>query len=168
MEAMISCFLLVFNMLLIVANIILRRFFNSPIFGSTELVRYLSLCAASFALSDNEWVDGNVNMTLLLEMMSNKTRDIMVFLGNVFCAVSFVLISYLLIIQAISKYTKGDITTELGIPIWIPASILAFGFVVLTLMIAIKSVILGWALKTGEKIDFRNIEPVSDDEKVLE
>ena len=40
--------------LVIILNIIFRRFFRAPIFGSTEIVRYMALCAASFSIIENE------------------------------------------------------------------------------------------------------------------
>jgi TRAP-type C4-dicarboxylate transport system permease small subunit len=150
--------------MLVVANIVLRRFFNAPIFGSTEIVRYVSLAAASFALAENEWIDGNVKMTVLLESMSKKAYDLFILIGNVVCSAVFILISYLLILQSISKFAKVDVSTELSLPLWIPAAVLAFGFCVLTLSIVIKSVILVYAFKVGETLDFRHIEAPTGEE----
>jgi TRAP-type C4-dicarboxylate transport system permease small subunit len=163
-ESAIAGILLVFNMLLIVVNIILRRFFNAPIFGTTELVRYMSLCVASLALAENEWLDGNIKMNLLFEIMSQKTRDILILFGNVACSIIFLLISYLLILQAISKFAKVDVSMELGLPLWVPSAVLAFGFCALTISIIIKSMILGFALKTGEHVDFNLTNAASNEE----
>ena len=66
-EAGIAWVFLFANVLLIMTHIIMRRFFDAPIYGSIELIKYISLCAASFALAQNEWIDGNITMSLVHE-----------------------------------------------------------------------------------------------------
>lgn len=150
---------LTFNMLLIIANIIMRRFFNAPIYGSTELVRYASLVGASFGLAQNEWFEGNIKMTLLTEHIEQKAADIIRFICDVICSIAFSYISYLLIIQAVSKYIKADASTDLRLPIFVFASILAFGFIVLTICLIIKAIIQGYIVKTGTPVSLRPSNP---------
>ncbi|NLO96693.1 MAG: TRAP transporter small permease [Peptococcaceae bacterium] len=142
-------------MLLIIANIVMRRFFNAPIFGSTELVRYFSLAAASFALAQNEWFEGNIKMTLFLELVSEKLRKIILFIGSIICTAAFSYISYLLVGQAIAKYVKNDVSTELNIPIFIMAGILALGFIFLTISLLLKTIVNGYNLKNNVELDMR-------------
>lgn len=141
----------------IILNIIMRRFFNMPIFGSTEIIRYCSLGAASFALCQNEWFEGNVKMTILTETLSKKKRQILDFIVNIICTVAFMYISYLLVQQAIDKFVNKDVSIELNFPLFIAAGILAGGVILLTICILIKTISNAYSLKTGENFDLRTI-----------
>lgn len=154
------------NMLIIIANIIMRRFFNSPIYGSTEIVSYLSLITASFALAQNEWFDGNIRMSLVIEILPHKLSQWLIFIDYIICSVAFVYVSYLLGDQAVRKYATGDISTDLGVPLYIFSSVLALGFAILTVCIIIKTLVYGYAAFTGEEISFRY--PSGTEEKPLE
>jgi TRAP-type C4-dicarboxylate transport system permease small subunit len=142
----------------VMVNVILRRFFNSPIYGSTEFIRYISLLSASLAIAENEWVEGNAKMSLLLEKLPKKYADTLIFISGAICSAVFILVTYLLFVQAVDKFAKVDITPELNFPVWIPAIVLAIGFCILTVTIIIKTVILGHALKSGETIYFERLK----------
>jgi TRAP-type C4-dicarboxylate transport system permease small subunit len=157
-EAAVAWVFMFVNVLLIVVNIIMRRAFGMPIYGSTEFVRYISLVAASFALAQNEWIDGNITMSLLHEKLPKKIARRLKAITNTVCAIVFVLISYLLFAQFQDKLAKRDISYELGFPIWIPALILAIGFAILTASIIIKTILLWHLEKTGDAtIVFRDL-----------
>lgn len=151
------------NVLMIIANILMRRFFGAPIWGSTEFVKYISLITASFALAQNEWFDGNIKMTLLPENLPEKARQVLMVFVNIFCAAAFALISRLLVVQAIAKFTKWDISPELQLPIFIFASVLAAGFILLTVSIALKAVLSVYTLKTGIVFNLRNIRTIEQE-----
>ena len=133
--------LLLINVLLIISNIIARRFFNAPILGSTEYVQYLSLISASLALAQNEWFNGNIKMSLFLEMMSDKLRRIFVIGADLISSAAFCFISYLLVKQAVSKYIVADVTSTLKLPMWVFAAFLAFGVILLTICLILKMII---------------------------
>ena len=158
-EIYVAWVLMFFVMMLVITNIILRRFFGSPIYGSTELVRYLSLCVASFALAQNEWIDGNITMTLIQERIkSKKAVGIIMAVTTTICALVFILISYLFCMQVNTRITNHDITAELKMPIWIPTLIFAVGAIFLTASLIIKC-ILRWhrTIKGEPQINFRTL-----------
>lgn len=150
--ALVAGVSLTFIMLLIVANIIMRRFLGKPIFGSTEIVRYASLIGGALALAMNEWFDGNIQMTFLLENISAKKRLVIELVDYIVCSVAFIYISYLLCTQTVTKYVKLDSTTDLHMPIYIFAGILAFGFILLTICLICKSILKAHEIKTGERL----------------
>ena len=165
---MIGGIFLTINVLLVIVNIIMRRVFNAPIFGSTEYVQYISLIAGSFGLCQNEWYGGNVTMTMLQEKLSERTADWVRFICSSVSSVMFCYVSYLMINDSVAKYVKQDVTNTLAMPKWIFVAILAFGIVCLTLAIIVKTIILGYTAKTGTKINLRDPESVGADEGVLE
>ncbi len=146
---------LVLNMIVIVANIITRRFFNTPIFGSTEMVSYASLITASLALAQNEWFDGNIEMTIILEMMPKRAEKILHFVDYIICSVAFTFISYLLFQQAANKFASADYSQDLKLPVWIFTAVLAVGFVLLTICMYLKTVVYGYAAVKNEEVTLR-------------
>jgi TRAP-type C4-dicarboxylate transport system permease small subunit len=166
--AYLASALMVINVMVIILNIIMRRFFNMPIFGSTEFIRYISLGTASMALCQNEWVDGNIRMSLILEHLKKKTVHAIIFVVNLICSGAFAFISYLLIDQAIDKYFKNDVSPELYFPMWIPAAVLSVGFCVLTATLICKLFVSLYTLKTGEEVNLRGLVIGTSEDDVVE
>ena len=153
----VAMVLLFVNVAIIIANIVMRRFFNAPIYGMTELVRYISLFVASFAIVENEWVDGNVSMTMVVDALHAKARCVTMFVANLATTVAFVVLDYLLIQQMVNKYRDMSMTVELRIRLWIPCAALVVGFVALTVVLALKTYIWAWMRKTGQVVKFSEL-----------
>lgn len=150
-----SVFLL-FNMFLILANIIMRRFFKTPIFGSTELVSYASLITASLALAQNEWFEGNIQMTLILDKLPRQISKYVVFVDYLVCSGAFVFITYLLGKSSVKQFSTGDYSQDLKLSIYIFYIILTIGFAILTACIILKTIICAYNAFTGSEIKFTN------------
>lgn len=149
--ALVASVFILFNMFLILANIVMRRFFNAPIFGSTEIVSYASLITAALALAQNEWFGGNIQMTLVTDLIPRRVSKYIVFIDNVICSCAFVFITYLLRNAAVKQMIAGDYTQDLKLPLYIFYILLAIGFGLLTVCIIIKTVICGYnAIKDGD------------------
>ena len=138
---MISNVFLFVIMMLVVVNVVSRRVFNAPIFGVTEIVCYGSLAAAAFGLSQTEWMDGNVRMTLILERTNAKFGTYLNIILNIIAFAGFSYVSYFLITQAITKFNNGQLSSEIRFPIYIVTGILAIGFVMLTFAILAKLIL---------------------------
>jgi TRAP-type C4-dicarboxylate transport system permease small subunit len=151
----ISMWFIFADIVVIVVNIIARRFFSSPIFGVTEIITYMMLCGAAFAIIENEWVDGNVNMMVLLDRMSKKARIMALFIINAATSAGSIIVAYLLIGSFVGKFVGKNMTTELHIPLAIPAAFLAIGFTCLAVVYALKTIIWYWSVKSGEEFNFR-------------
>ena len=91
--ALVGGICLFLDMAFVVVNIILRAF-NHPVFGSTEIVRYAALLAAAMGLAYNQFEDGNIKVTLVLDKLSQKGRDILGFIVECILTGGFVLIAY--------------------------------------------------------------------------
>jgi TRAP-type C4-dicarboxylate transport system permease small subunit len=132
---------LVCYMLLIVANVIMRRVFGAPIFGIIELVCYGSLISCCFALAQTEWKDGNVIMALLIENVSQKTQCLISVINSLVCFAGFCYVSYQCVRQVFIKRLNGGGTIDLHIPLWIIAVFLAVGFILLSLCLLMKFIL---------------------------
>lgn len=136
-------------MILVIVNVVMRRFFNAPIFGVTELVCYASLASASFGLAQTEWHDGNVRMTLVMEKTNAKFSTYLNLIINIIGTISFAFVAYLLVIQAINRSSQHQVSTELKIPMYIVTGILALGFVLL--LIALIAKVIFYILRIKNK-----------------
>jgi TRAP-type C4-dicarboxylate transport system permease small subunit len=166
--ALVASCTMTLTMALIILNVVLRRFFNAPIFGATEIVCYASLVTASFALGQNEWVDGNIRMTLLLEKLSVEKGYVLSFVINVITTVAFVLFTYLLAQKAIGNYQKNDISFDLHFPVWVPAMILSVGFGILAVTMAVKALAYLYSIRFGHAWDFRALAITQAGDDLLE
>ena len=143
------------DMLVVVANVIMRRFFNMPIHGATEVICYLGLATASLALFFTEWTEGNVKMTFLNEHLSERAGDILDMIINIACVPVMAYATYLIAQMAVSKFNKGDRSVELGFPMWIVALVLTIGFALITIVILCKAIVRIYDVKNGIHTDFR-------------
>ena len=165
-EATIAWILMFANVSLIIANIIMRRFADAPIFGATELVRFLALFTVCFAISQNEWIDGNVTMTLFHEIMKKKSAHILRAITDSACAIVFIFVTYLMLSQSYGRFMRHDITQELKFPTWIPALFIGLGFLSLTVCLFVKAILRWRVVKTGEEINFRGLVISQEDEAI--
>lgn len=161
----ISNFFLFVLMMLVVINVVMRRVFNAPIFGVTELVCYGSLAAAAFGLAQTEWMDGNVRMTLVLERTSVKFGCVLNLVVNIVGLIGFSYVSWYLVQQVITDFTSGQLSSELRFPMYIVTCVLAIGFILLTIAILTKLILYVLRLKNKQySIEAPSSEPKSEEE----
>ena len=147
--------------ILIVVNVILRRFFNAPIFGTTEMVQYLGLAITAFAIIENEWGEGNIIMGLFVDMMSRKPRYILNMIEHFIEGVVFVVVDYLLLDSVLAQMARGNLTPELHFPKWIPTAFVLVGFILLTVVVFMKAILYYLAVKKNVEINFEKIARIS-------
>lgn len=132
--------------IMVLVNVLLRRFTNYSIVGCTELVRYFMCVAAALALMQNEWSDGNVRVTIVLEAVSERVRGVLDFVCYVIASVGFVFITWCMLTQALDTFKRGTLTTDLFMPMWIFSGILSLGFVMLTVCFWMRTIVKGYNL----------------------
>ena len=164
----VGAVVLAFVVTLIVCNVIARRFFNAPIFGSTELVCHFILVVAALALPQNEWIDGNISMDLIQEFMKDKGKLITRMIINLICGIAFVYVDYLMIKFTVFRFQSGDITLDIHLPIWIFFGILSVGYIFMTFGLFSKAILLGYTIKTGKSFDYRYMAITSSGEEKLD
>ncbi len=148
-------------LILAVVNVMMRRLFNAPIFGVTELVCYGSLASAAFGLAQTEWLDGNVRMTLILEKTGVKFGCILNLLVNIVGTCGFTYVSCFLIKQAVDKFSTGHLSSELRFPMYIVTGILAIGFALLAVALLTKVILYAKRIKNKQY----SIEPPTSENK---
>ena len=148
MEA-ISDILLMAMMFLAIANILLRALFNYPIFGTFEIVCYLSLVMAAFAMPDVERTDSNISVTLVSEALPQTGAKVLKLITDIIGMVGCSIVGYKLVGLAQKKLANGDITADLGMPVYIFVYVIALAFFLMTICLLFK-VLAFFFLRDGE------------------
>ncbi len=152
-------------MLFGVVQIVLRRFFNAPIWGYIDIVEQLMALFAFLAVAYCQRLGGHVRMDLIISRFKGRTYWIVEFLavlvGLVFIAI-MIPPSYDHFIRA---YELGDSTIDAGIPIW--PSKLAVPFALSLLWLRLLLQVFGyWRLILAPNADPIAVPTVQDVEKV--
>ncbi len=130
------CFLM---MALSVINVITRSAFQSPIFGAVELVSYFGLTLGAFSIAMNELTDGNVSMTLLVDVIKPKARKTVSAIVTILAAVFYIILAYRFFVETLVTYNKGTFTSTLSIPYYVINIIMAIGYVCGFLALLLKA-----------------------------
>jgi|GEM_PF-2443642 len=153
----VGCVFLVSYMMITIANIVLRRFFNSPIHGSTELIQYFALVTGCLSIIETEWSDGFPSLTILTEKLPTKVYNVMMSIVFTINSLICIVLSWMFFRDMMRRYGLGTVTSELGIPRWIFSLILAIGIIVMTVVLIVKTILYFRSIKTGERLNFFKI-----------
>ena len=153
----VGCVFLVAYMMVTIANIVLRRFFNAPIHGSTELIQYFALVTGCLAIIETEWSDGFPSLTILTEKLPTKVYNIMMSVVFTINTGICIVLSWMFFRDMMRRFELGTVTSELAIPRWIFSLILALGIIVMTCVLVAKTILYYRSIKTGERLNFFKI-----------
>ncbi len=135
----IAAVVLFLNCLLVVLNVITRsRLFQMPIFGVYEIVCYLSLISISFALAHCAVEGGHTNLTFFLEKLSKTKAKVVTICVNIVLLINFGLITWNIVLYAISRITVGEVSPVLRVPIVYIIAFICIGFILLTITPLLK------------------------------
>jgi TRAP-type C4-dicarboxylate transport system permease small subunit len=123
-------------MLIIVPDVIGRKFFNAPIPGASETGVLLLICKIFLGLPGAQASGSNFSVTVLREMMSPRWRRISDLVMTLIAAGVFAVIARASVFNAIRSTERGEISFGvIAFPIWPGKIILAFGLILLTIQL---------------------------------
>lgn len=129
----LSCYLsglaLATMLALVINEVFMRYFFNSPTTWSNDVNQWLFALATMLALPEVTRLKGNVAITILLERMPQSKRSILskalAFASFVACMVAF----YVSGSEMMRQFSCGIMTTWINpIPKWWISAVIPFGF----------------------------------------
>ena len=152
--ATIGAVALTIMMVILIVNIITRKFFSAPIFAVSELVGYISLFIGSIGLGQQEWIDNNITMTILVDALSPRKQSLLRAIRSLICFIGFSIVSYYLVGDAINKGITGEVSSSLRIPLVFTSGFMSVCFVFLCVCLAVKTILyfLGY-IKYDSMID---------------
>jgi TRAP-type C4-dicarboxylate transport system permease small subunit len=124
--------------LLIVADVILRRFFNSPLSWTFEVIEVMLTVVVFFTLAYCAVKRGHIAVDVLTSRLSAKAQAIVDIVACFLGVVLFVFMAYCSILSALQEKTIHRMTGLLQIPIYPFVFVVAFGSILLALVLLIQ------------------------------
>ena len=124
-------------MAVVVANIILRELWR-PIPGTVELTEIFGAILLAMGIAYCALLDGHISVDFLVEKLPPKRRAIVDSITSLIAFVFITVLSGQMINYASSLLSRGAATSHLGIPTFLVAYLVAFGFVMLSLVLLLN------------------------------
>ncbi len=118
--------IMAFLAVLIGINVISRRFFNAPIYGSTELVQYGTLAAISLAAANTTLRREHPCVGLVVDALPPVGKSILRMITDCVCTVLLGLVTINLWPYFMEQYQSPRTTETLFIPYWIISGMILF------------------------------------------
>ena len=115
-------------MMLTVIDVILRRFFGSPIVGTYDLVAMMGAIVVGFAVPKTSWDRGHVFVDVLLENRRKAVKNAFFVITRIVGIVLFAYLTYHLVKKGLFLQQSGETSMTLRVPTYPVAFALAFCF----------------------------------------
>ncbi len=122
--------------LIIVPDVLGRKFFNAPIPGASEMGVLLLVCKIFLGLPGAQASGSNFSVSVIHGVMSPMQRRVADSLTTLIAAVVFGLMARMSVISAIRSTQRGEISYGvIAFPIWPGRIVLAVGLILLTIQL---------------------------------
>ena len=128
---LLGAFTMIGLMMLTVADVFLRKFFNAPILGSFEITEYLLVVLVFFAIPWAALKKANVKVDLIVGKFPKRVQAAF---SSVTCLLSVIITAFFgwyTIPQAVYIFKLGSVSDMLEIPYYPFYFFVAFGFFIL-------------------------------------
>ncbi|MBF0376312.1 MAG: TRAP transporter small permease [Desulfamplus sp.] len=123
------------------SDIFLRTAFNSPIFGSEELVSIFAILAMGLSLPYSHKQGVHIGVEIIIRLFSKKSQAIIKFITNTLSAILMAIVSWRIFIFAQVRSQSGESSMNLQLPMYYFAYILGVCFLIFSLFM-LKDIIL--------------------------
>lgn len=113
-----------------------RGFFNTPIFGSEEIVTILAVLAIAFALPSAHVERSHIGVELFMRLLSRRTRIVVRCITDLVALGLFSLVTWRMWKYAGTIRESGEVSMNLELPTYFVIYVLAIAFFAFVLMIA--------------------------------
>lgn len=134
----IAGFCLAGVMVMVVANVIMRRLFKSPFLGVYEYVGFLTAVVIGFSLAYCAIKEGHITVDILFARLSRKTRVVLETITGFVVFFFLSLVTWRLIRYAAVIQTNGQVSQTCEIQFHIFIYLVAGGFFVLGLTALVR------------------------------
>ena len=136
MESMkaVGAFCLVVMMFLTCADVV-GRFFGHPIFGSVEIVGFMAAISVAMALPYTHQARGHIGVEIVVRLFSDRTRKIIELTTNSLALLLFAVVTWRMALYTRTMKASGEVSMNLEIPAYLIIAVVAFCFLVFTLVI---------------------------------
>lgn len=124
-------------MLLAVAEVLMRKIFNSPIHGQADFVEIMVPTIGFFGLAYCHRLAGHVRMEIVLNMLKGRAYWIAEFIGNISTMLLAAAMIYGTWGHFMRAFQLGDTSMDAELPVWPPKLIIVLGFIILFIRLVI-------------------------------
>lgn len=136
----ISWIMLFAMMTMTAIDLFLRNFTNSSVLGANELTELMMVAVVFCSLAQCEVENEHIRLDIVMNLVSPKVRLMADFFTQGLCTVIFGLMSVSLFHHSANMKKYGEITMDLGIPLYPFVYLACFGCVLLTLVLFSKTI----------------------------
>ena len=114
---------------------VVGRLMGHPVFGSVELVGFMATLAVAMALPYTHQDKGHIGVEILWQVFSRKTRAIVDLCTAFLSLILFALVTWRMAVYAHTIQKSGEVSMNLELPEHFVIYIVAFCFIIFTLII---------------------------------
>ncbi|MDD3311539.1 TRAP transporter small permease [Pseudodesulfovibrio sp.] len=118
------------------ADVFMRGAFNTPVFGSEEIVTILGIVVVGFALPYAHYQKSHIGVEILVRHFSRRTRRALGLLTTSATLFLVGIITWRMFLYGSTLAESGEVSMNLELPEYMVVYLLAFGFLVYTLCLA--------------------------------
>jgi TRAP-type C4-dicarboxylate transport system permease small subunit len=111
------------------------RFFGHPIFGSVEIVAFMAAASVAMALPYTHQARGHIGVEIVFRLLPDRVQRIVETVTNMLALVLFALVTYRMALYARTIRASGEVSMNLELPVYLIIAVVAFSFLVFTLVI---------------------------------
>lgn len=118
------------------ADVGMRGIFNTPIFGSEELVSILGVIAVGFALPYTHFQKSHIGVEIFVRRLSKRGRDAFKLVTNTATLALVGIVTWRMFLYAQSLEESGEVSMNLELPEYYVVYVLSAGFLVYSVCLA--------------------------------
>jgi TRAP-type C4-dicarboxylate transport system permease small subunit len=124
--------------LLMVIDILLRRFFNSPLSWSLEVIQVMLVVVVFFSVAYCGARKGHISVELITSRLPSKTLAIIDIITHFLGIVLFIFMAWGSCVLAINEFESHHVTGILPIPIYPFVFVVMFGSAMLAVVLIVQ------------------------------
>jgi TRAP-type C4-dicarboxylate transport system permease small subunit len=128
---------------------VVGRYFKHPVFGSVELVTFMGVFSVAMALPFTHDTKGHIGVELFVIKLPSKTRAFIDLVTGLLSLVLFSIVMYQMFEYGAKMSASGEVSMNLELPEYMIIYIVAFCFVVFSLMI-VKGIVESFSKLRGK------------------
>ncbi|RLB42804.1 MAG: TRAP transporter small permease [Deltaproteobacteria bacterium] len=114
---------------------VVGRFFRHPIFGSVELVGYMSTLSVAMALPYTQKVKGHIGVEIVFRLLKPKFQTVLDIITSLLSLGLFAAITWRMAAYALDLHRSGEVSMNLEFPEYVIVYVVSFCFLVFVMII---------------------------------
>lgn len=132
-----------FSMMAItILDVFLRKLFNTSILGTVELTEFMMVIVVFSSLAQCEVDNGHIRVELIIDKFGPKVRTYANIFTQTLCTALFAMMSTSIYHHAINMKSSGEVSMDLGLPMYPFVYIAFFGCIVMTVVLFFKTILI--------------------------